>query len=285
MKNQLCRKMLIGLYMLSCLALTCHAVPPKKKPNYTHQTQTIYSYPTELVPENNTADDNAMFELLSEEAAKTIKKEFPDAKPNIFTPKQEGLCWCWAACFEGLAKYHGFPCHQEFFVRRINGTVTHNPNKMKRCEAWTISGIPPGETTVRSPLALKKADIFDLPLSRSKGFIKYCILDYYNKIEKNPFAILDSSYIEKVTPLRIVGHLVNVIRISDDNKMEIEDPSSGLSYTKNINTFCEGYYKAGYPTVELVSLIPSDTKVPRMVRYFPDIPDSCENITYPGDND
>lgn len=279
MKKRCLGKIWLVLCFLYFCSISCYAAPPKRRASYSSKpTGTLLTFSEEHIQQNSTEEtDNAKFESILKEGAEHMRRTFPDAKPNKFTPMQEGACWCWAACLEGLAKFHGFNCPQESIVTGFNRGKIPSSNKFLRTEGLALSGIAGISDT--GEISVPRAAIFDVTIWRDPEFIKNCILDYYTKISKNPFAICDSlSQSIHVAPGHLFAHMVNVVEISDENKMTIEDPATGLSRIESLGVFCQRFTELNaYPLIELISVIPQKG-IPPMIRYFPDHPDNSVTL-------
>lgn len=195
-----------------------------------------------------------------------LETKFGTLSENQYTPKQRGTMWCWAACLEGLYNYYKKEKNiennvtQEDIVTAVGGI---NPLPLN---CLRLQGLPANTfylpkffkevNSLNDRLILKTA----LIKSRKKETIKNSILNYYDTIGKVPFSI-DISTIENLY------HFINITNInSEENKITIEDPAIGMSYTTSFDNFIETQYVSSsieMPAISMMSIV--DKNDPRTI--------------------
>ncbi|MBQ2671340.1 MAG: hypothetical protein IJG00_00805 [Clostridia bacterium] len=184
--------------------------------------------------------------------------------PNILTKRQEGIGWCWLACFQGLLKDRGIEKSQKELFKGITGKspgwfeVTRSNAMELPKEEGFFEMLLDLINTKRQKLVSQLGLIdyysikeyinkeFKLNLSYEKIHVTEdntddicdCINNVYQK-NKKPFAIWDSmvaNYSGGVVNL----HMVNVVEIKN-NYITVECPTTELRRTENIHDFVKRY--------------------------------------------
>jgi len=164
-----------------------------------------------------------------------LEAKFGTLSENKYTPKQRGAMWCWAACLEGLYNYYKKEKHIENNVTQediVKATYKKNPSPFYYFRTQSLiansfyyPGFFKAINSLNTNLILKYA----LIKSDDRDVIKNSILNYYDTIDKNPFMI--------IIPTKNAFHFINIISIDNRDKIIIEDPEIGMSWSSSLDPF------------------------------------------------
>ena len=247
----------------------------------TSKTNTLNKTSENNVIKTSSKIDSTKIDSTKISNSETQKQDLINFVSSKYTTRQEGVSWCWAACLEGLFRYHNINyINQEKIVSKLFNVENGIPTNF-----WARSGFGlPLDTRCMCILAatlnnfnenlVAKVGIFPLNGINRQYFnlpniehsidniktLKEALLDYYNSIDKNPFMIVDAD----AMTINDACHAVNVISI-EDNQLTIEEPTFGISYKRNIDIFL-GELLLTINCVKFchlytLSLVPSSNKV------------------------
>ncbi len=211
--------------------------------------------------------------IVSNELYKTMlqNKGFT-LKNNKYTPQQRGLTWCWLACLEGIYRYYS---QGNITQEYINEKITGMKDLYFYIFRFNTQSLGGNLKLLRNKINKCSQDFKFVTAtiqSNNANIIEKSILDYYNRIEKQPFSIVDSLVLQEVGDERKVFHMVNIVDINEGtHEITIEDPQIGMSRKQSLENFCRSYPDQ---LLEMSDIIPLQTIVPRKLN----IPDNIQYV-------
>lgn len=176
-------------------------------------------------------------------------------EPITFTKRQEGYMWCWLACLQGLLKDRGIEKTQVqmyteitgknpgwFECTRKNGLIFFEnleiAKKNQRGYAYTDDDIYLDQIKKYIDQSTNgnyefKIEYFNMDMDTKVDDVCKKIKNIYRNNRNHPFSIFDSR--------AQVLHMVNVIKIDNNDNIVVECPTVEIRRTEPLRNFVERY--------------------------------------------